>query len=215
MRLLTHRAVTTALAVGLCGSLLGVADAAQPKASSGSAGVGDPYYPRAGNGGYQVSHYDIDVAYSVAARRIAGTTTLTARSTQALSRFNVDLALPATAVRVDGVAASFTQRGAEVVITPAEVWTKGRRAEIEVSYSGKPGAAPTAASVQPGTRGQRAPSSSASRARHRCGSPATTTRPTKRPTTSRSRCLKAPRRSASEVSCRAPPLPARPLGGGG
>jgi hypothetical protein len=29
----------------------------------GSPGLGDPYYPLAGNGGYDARHYDLNVAY--------------------------------------------------------------------------------------------------------------------------------------------------------
>ncbi len=30
----------------------------------GSAGVGDPYFPKSGNGGYDVTHYDLTLAYT-------------------------------------------------------------------------------------------------------------------------------------------------------
>ena len=33
----------------------------------GSAGIGDPYYPLDGNGGYDVGHYDIRLSYQPAA----------------------------------------------------------------------------------------------------------------------------------------------------
>ena len=34
---------------------------APPRYVAGSPGVGDPYYPDYGNGGYQVDHYDLRV----------------------------------------------------------------------------------------------------------------------------------------------------------
>ena len=53
------------IAVLLClASSVGLVSAApQQKASAGSAGLGDPYYPLDGNGGYDVQHYDLDLAY--------------------------------------------------------------------------------------------------------------------------------------------------------
>ena len=41
----------------------GAALGASPKFSPGSAGIGDPYFPLDGNGGYDVAHYDLDVTY--------------------------------------------------------------------------------------------------------------------------------------------------------
>ena len=33
------------------------------RADTGAPGVGDPYFPRAGNGGYDALHYDLDLGY--------------------------------------------------------------------------------------------------------------------------------------------------------
>ena len=54
------------LALFLAVSLLlpGVALAAPPNAfPAGSSGIGDPYFPLDGNGGYDVQHYGLDVSY--------------------------------------------------------------------------------------------------------------------------------------------------------
>src|SRR5690242_13329255 len=54
----------------------------------GGPGVHDPYFPKAGNGGYDVGHYDLRLAYDPhGAGRLTGTATLTARATQNLSAF--------------------------------------------------------------------------------------------------------------------------------
>ena len=37
-----------------------------------AAGIGDPYFPLDGNGGYDVQHYDLDLAYDPATRRAHG-----------------------------------------------------------------------------------------------------------------------------------------------
>ena len=36
----------------------------QPRYSAGAPGAGDPYFPFAGNGGYDVGHYDLDLTYT-------------------------------------------------------------------------------------------------------------------------------------------------------
>src|SRR6185312_12163807 len=72
-------------------------------ASPGAAGIGDPYVPLDGNGGYNVSHYDLKVRFNPATQAIRGTTRIRARATQSLSRFNLDLlGLKVDRVRVNG-----------------------------------------------------------------------------------------------------------------
>ena len=74
-----------------------------PTFSPGAAGVGDPYFPLDGNGGYDVRHYLLDVAYDPPTDVMRGVATITARATQNLSRFNLDLeGLTVRSVRVDG-----------------------------------------------------------------------------------------------------------------
>src|ERR1700748_450589 len=53
----------------------------------GAAGSGDPSFPDMGTGGYDVGHYDIDLAFDPATKAISATTTIQARATQNLSRF--------------------------------------------------------------------------------------------------------------------------------
>ena len=56
----------------------------------GAAGVGDPYFPLDGNGGYDVRHYGLAITYTPATDVLAGVATITARATQDLSAFNLD-----------------------------------------------------------------------------------------------------------------------------
>src|SRR3954453_19904420 len=65
----------------------GPAQAAHP----GADGVGDPYFPRAGNGGSDVRHYGLDIAYSPRTRVLRGVATIEATAKQGLSSFNLDL----------------------------------------------------------------------------------------------------------------------------
>ena len=47
--------------------------------------------PDAGAGGYDVDHYDLDIAWDPESGELDGVTTITATATQDLSRFSVDL----------------------------------------------------------------------------------------------------------------------------
>lgn len=108
------------------------------RATPGAAGIGDPYYPGDGNGGYDVQAYDIDLRYDPVADRLTGATTVTATLTGDLSRFNLDLLLPVSSVRVDGRAARHAQRGGELVVTPTAPLRSGATMTVQVNYSGVP-----------------------------------------------------------------------------
>src|SRR4051812_11938303 len=71
--------------------LLAPATAHAAAARPGARGVGDGYFPLAGNGGYDVRHYALDIRYEPATRAFTGTATITARATGSLSSFNLDL----------------------------------------------------------------------------------------------------------------------------
>ena len=97
MRIRRVRAVIVVAAVTamtlLTGSLAPAgATAGRPAGHSGSngrchagaPGVGDPYYPLYGNGGYDVKHYLLKVSYSPATDRLVGVATISARATESL-----------------------------------------------------------------------------------------------------------------------------------
>lgn len=50
--------------------------------SPGAPGIGDPYHPYYGNGGYDVSHYDLRLAYQPKTHELEGTATILAKTTQ-------------------------------------------------------------------------------------------------------------------------------------
>jgi aminopeptidase N len=108
----------------------------------GTDGIGDPYFPRAGNGGYDVTAYDIHVRYDPPADRIEGYTTITALATQSLSRFNLDLRLPASAATVNDQPAQIRQNGGELQVTPAVPVPAGIPMTVRVDYAGVPSAIP-------------------------------------------------------------------------
>lgn len=108
----------------------------------GTDGIGDPYFPLAGNGGYDVTAYDIQVRYDPATDRIDGHTTITARATENLARFNLDLRLPASAATVNDQPARLHQIGGELQVTPAAPVPVGTPMAVRVDYAGVPSAIP-------------------------------------------------------------------------
>lgn len=105
----------------------------------GAPGIGDPYYPAGGNGGYDVSHYDLRLRYQPATDLLEGTATLLATPTQNLSRFNLDMGLKVSGVRVNGRKAGFRTTGQhELEVTPAVPLPKDRPVSVVVRYAGKP-----------------------------------------------------------------------------
>ncbi|KAA1418377.1 M1 family metallopeptidase [Mumia zhuanghuii] len=114
---------------------LGAAVAQRP--AVGGAGAGDPYFPRYGNGGYDVRRYRITATLRPD-KRFVGRTRIVAVASKRLRRFNLDLLLPASSVRVAGRPARFTQRGRELVITPRRTLRKGARFTVTVAYAGRP-----------------------------------------------------------------------------
>ncbi|AVT39007.1 M1 family metallopeptidase [Plantactinospora sp. BB1] len=105
----------------------------------GAPGIGDPYFPTYGNGGYDVASYHLRVRYDPATDELTGDASIEATATQDLSRFNLDLAgLTVSSVQVDGVDAAHARTGAELVVTPATGLGEGSRFGVRVRYSGKP-----------------------------------------------------------------------------
>ncbi|WP_432157557.1 M1 family metallopeptidase [Streptomyces sp. bgisy153] len=130
--------LSLALALTACDSGSGGGsggDSARP----GAPGVRDPYFPRAGNGGYDVSHYGLTLSYDPATTRLTGTAVITARATQALSAFDLDLAgLDVAGVTVEGRPARTSRDGQELTVRPQDELTAGETFEVTVRYSGRP-----------------------------------------------------------------------------
>ncbi|MBQ1071994.1 M1 family metallopeptidase [Micromonospora sp. C31] len=140
----TRRRIRPALAVAVVAALAFAActdgderDGFRP----GAADAGDPYVPGAGNGGYDVAGYRLAVRYDPATDVLSGRAALTATTTTALSRFNLDLAgLDVSRVAVDGRSAAAARDGDELVVTPRDGLRRGARFTVEVDYSGVPSA---------------------------------------------------------------------------
>jgi aminopeptidase N len=105
----------------------------------GAIGIGDPYVPEEGNGGYQVRRYDLDLRFDPGTDRLVGVATIGATSTQALSAFNFDLyGLNVREVLVDGVPATFSRTPRELTVVPATGIPSGSHFRVVVDYAGKP-----------------------------------------------------------------------------
>lgn len=135
--------------------------AARP--APGAPGSGDPYFPNAGNGGYDVLHYDLGLHYTppsdatVLVGNLSAVATITLRATHNLESLNFDLrGLAVTAVRINGNGAKHgkshgagvatwsqvqdnANRMWELTITPQQTLKAGQEATIAVEYGGNTG----------------------------------------------------------------------------
>ncbi len=107
--------------------------------SPGSAGIGDPYFPKDGNGGYNVISYDLNVRYEPDRDRLSGTATITARATKNLSRFNLDfVGMNLRSAKVNGKDARTRRSEGELIVTPRSGLRKGSTFTAVFRYDGVP-----------------------------------------------------------------------------
>ena len=107
----------------------------------GSEGLGDPMFPLAGNGGYDVANYSLTLDYTPADNRLVGTAVIIARATQNLSQFDLDFRMQDSITRllVNGVPASYAAaKVQELVVTPASGLVQGKTFTVTVEYAGTP-----------------------------------------------------------------------------
>ena len=146
-----RRLALTAAAVAVATALVASGSAAaapgspgEPRYSPGADGVGDPYFPLAGNGGIDVVHSALDLDYTPRGPAppplegaLAGVATIDLVATADVDRFNLDLrGLTASKVVVNGKSMAFTQSENELVITPRPKLQAGRPATVVVTYGG-------------------------------------------------------------------------------
>ncbi|WP_338697848.1 M1 family metallopeptidase [Streptomyces sp. Q6] len=105
----------------------------------GRAGLRDPYFPKLGNGGYDVGHYALDLSYDPDTHRLTGTADITAKAGKDLSAFNLDLTgMKVRSVTVDGEPATASRAGHEVTVRPHDELRRGATFRTVVRYSGEP-----------------------------------------------------------------------------
>jgi aminopeptidase N len=112
----------------------------------GAPGLGDPYYPLDGNGGYDVRNYDVTLDYDPPSRQLTATTRIDAIATQALRAFNLDFNGPAVRmVSVNNLPAGFDRNGDhELTVTPLLPLLPGLPFTVTVDYAGPAADAPGA-----------------------------------------------------------------------
>jgi aminopeptidase N len=145
--LVSSRLAAPLAGVATCATLLALGPApttaAEQAPAEGAAGIGDPYFPKDGNGGYDVEHYDVHIErYDLRTTELSGWTEVTARATEHLASLHLDLMLDADTVTVNGVPAeSFTKvdrAGHELEVVPRTPLPPGADFTVRVDYHGTP-----------------------------------------------------------------------------
>ncbi|WP_169736722.1 M1 family metallopeptidase [Pseudonocardia spinosispora] len=113
------------------------ADSPEPPMPA-AAGIGDPYFPPAGNSGYDVTGYEIQLRYDPPTGRLDGRTTVNALPTENRAEFALDLRLPATQVTVNNQLARFHQDRGKLLFSPTRPVPTGRPMVVQVTYGGVP-----------------------------------------------------------------------------
>jgi aminopeptidase N len=131
-----------AAAILLAAAAMGTAPAAVAQDfSPGAEGIGDPYFPQSGNGGYDVSRYQLDLDLtSRRGSKLAAVATISATATQGLSSFDLDFRGPKISqLTVEGQAAALARHGQELIVTPPSPIAAGQQFEVAVAYAGQVG----------------------------------------------------------------------------
>ena len=102
----------------------------------GADGIGDRLFPDLGNGGYDVSHYDLTLDVF---DELTATARITLTPTVDLDRFSLDfIGLEVDAISVNGDPTSFGRAGSELRVDPQAVLKANEVAEVIVEYHGQP-----------------------------------------------------------------------------
>jgi aminopeptidase N len=127
------RSTRLSLAILVVFALLGAVAAIAAKPAN------EPFFPRAGNEGYDALHYEVRLAYRPKDGRIEAQTKIEAVATEPLKSFSFDFLGPRVGeVKVGLDSARFRRQPGKLIITPAVGIAKGERFTTLVSYSGRP-----------------------------------------------------------------------------
>lgn len=133
----------------------GASAAPGTRALAGALEIGDPYFPGLGNGGYDVEHYDLELAVDMSSDELEARALLQARALQDLGSFSLDLyGLEVASVLVDGQPARFERpapppqegtpraKPSELVVVPGTDLAQGAAFTVEIRYGGSPDVRP-------------------------------------------------------------------------
>ncbi len=116
-----------------------LAIAASAMAAAAPEQPSEPFFPRSGNRGYGVKHYDVSLGYQPRSGQLTARDVVEARATSGLRKFSLDLdGLKVTSVSVDGEAAKYSRGRGKVKIVPATPIAKGEAFKVELRYQGQP-----------------------------------------------------------------------------
>ena len=111
----------------------------RPVPVEGSPGIGDPYYPTLGNGGYDVQHYTITLDIDPPANLVVGSVSITAIPSENLASFNLDFhGMTVDSVTVNNLPAEFSRNEDELTIRPAKPLEANRPFTTAIQYQGSP-----------------------------------------------------------------------------
>ncbi|MDX6586986.1 MAG: hypothetical protein QOI31_1459 [Solirubrobacterales bacterium] len=139
--------MTKPFLAGVTAFVLSCATALAGGVFTGADGVGDPYYPKMGNTGYDVQSYDVKLKYRRSGKIRARTTIEAVADTDSgapatgpsLGGFDLDFRGPeVTGLTVDGSESAFSRTGQELVVDPPSNIADGSVFEVEVRYKGRP-----------------------------------------------------------------------------
>jgi aminopeptidase N len=130
--------LTTALGLPATAQAASPAGRSTGRCTPGAPGIGDPYYPNYGNGGYEVRKYDLDVTYDPATDVLDGVAKIKANATKSLCSFNLDLVgMTVRSIKVNGARARWSRTEHELTVIPKSPIKRGEF-EVKVRYDGVP-----------------------------------------------------------------------------
>jgi aminopeptidase N len=126
---------STRLSLAIVGlvALLGAAQAVAAKPA------GEPFFPAAGNAGYDALHYEVRLTYKPQGGRIKAATEIEAVATEPLKSFSFDFFGPEVSeVKVGFEGARFRRKPGKLIVSAPQEIAKGERFTTLVRYSGLP-----------------------------------------------------------------------------
>jgi aminopeptidase N len=107
--------------------------------SAAATSTNEPFFPNAGNRGYDASRYDVNLRYRPGSGRIEATTTMVAEATERLNRFSLDFVGPKVSrVEVAGRPVGFKRNHDKLIVLPKEAIGVGRNFAVRIAYAGVP-----------------------------------------------------------------------------
>ncbi|NIM94661.1 MAG: M1 family peptidase [Anaerolineales bacterium] len=105
----------------------------------GAINSGDDYFPKQGNGGYDASHYTLELMVDMETNVIDGALTMEAIATQALTSFNMDFTgYEINDIHMNNKPVEFRRSGSELTITPSDPIPYDDTFTTTIQYSGSP-----------------------------------------------------------------------------